>query len=579
MKKKMLWCLLIACWFMLASPYPGAANSFNDWFSKYILNGIPSDWDPMGKYVIQPIEEAVPNLSLTGMIRMRMVHMTDPDSPFGGTKMQNAYDPRMWGVVGNGLPPAGGPFPPPYQKRSKIAPVKFHISNWEWLFDLEATYRFSNNVSATIIHYFNYDGAYDIDPGVHHFFHEWSGPVWQEWHYYHTYERIMREAYVDIQGAPNPCMRWKWRLGKQQVTWGRVDGGRVMDIINPEDLREGPQHAGDDWRYYKLGLWMSNLYLDFGKWNFQFLVVPDFKENVFAMRTAHNWGAPWELDMTYAPEVTKIVRVYNWRTGNTDPCVPVLRPYNSNSNVPEAWRISDTSIGGRLGFLTRGWEIHLSYYYTYPKFPIPFTRGISDPAPGNNGVPIFLDAELLYTRIHIFGANFEKTFLIDAASNKSIVVRGEMTYTLNQYIEDFQEVDNQSKHNVWNIACPIIEWTIADKTGGQPWTLAVRLDTRIIENYHSGLQDLPTEGGSQAVKNDITFSVLKFFYHMRVFTLCWVAWDVDNANEWLHMQASYDFTDKVKGLLQYNQYFGKSTGLWGGWRCRDNVSWGVQYNF
>ncbi|MET1077522.1 MAG: DUF1302 family protein [Pseudomonas sp.] len=43
----------------------------------------------------------------------------------------------------------------------------------------------------------------------------------------------LRELYVTWAGE-----RWQWRLGQQQVAWGRGDYFRLVDVINPLDLRE-----------------------------------------------------------------------------------------------------------------------------------------------------------------------------------------------------------------------------------------------------------------------------------------------------------------------------------------------------
>jgi hypothetical protein len=43
---------------------------------------------------------------------------------------------------------------------------------------------------------------------------------------------VIRELYTDISAG-----KFKFRLGKQQVIWGESDGLRLMDCINPQDLR------------------------------------------------------------------------------------------------------------------------------------------------------------------------------------------------------------------------------------------------------------------------------------------------------------------------------------------------------
>lgn len=48
-----------------------------------------------------------------------------------------------------------------------------------------------------------------------------------------AHDQELRELYVTWAGE-----RWQWRLGQQQVAWGRGDYFRLVDVINPLDLRE-----------------------------------------------------------------------------------------------------------------------------------------------------------------------------------------------------------------------------------------------------------------------------------------------------------------------------------------------------
>lgn len=58
----------------------------------------------------------------------------------------------------------------------------------------------------------------------------------------------LRELYVDTREG-----RMSWRIGKQQVVWGKADGVKFLDIINPTDFRHWGQDAMSDTR---IPLWM-----------------------------------------------------------------------------------------------------------------------------------------------------------------------------------------------------------------------------------------------------------------------------------------------------------------------------------
>jgi len=58
----------------------------------------------------------------------------------------------------------------------------------------------------------------------------------------------LRELYVDTAAG-----NMSWRIGKQQVVWGKADGVKFLDIINPTDFRHWGQDAMSDSR---IPLWM-----------------------------------------------------------------------------------------------------------------------------------------------------------------------------------------------------------------------------------------------------------------------------------------------------------------------------------
>jgi hypothetical protein len=61
----------------------------------------------------------------------------------------------------------------------------------------------------------------------------------------------LRELYIDTKSSEN----MSWRLGKQQVVWGKADGVKFLDIINPTDFRHWGQDSMEDSR---IPLWMIN---------------------------------------------------------------------------------------------------------------------------------------------------------------------------------------------------------------------------------------------------------------------------------------------------------------------------------
>lgn len=62
------------------------------------------------------------------------------------------------------------------------------------------------------------------------------------------------------------------RLGKQQIVWGRLDGIKVLDLLNPQDYRE---FILDDFGDSRIGLWSAYLDYSIGDWRAELALVPD----------------------------------------------------------------------------------------------------------------------------------------------------------------------------------------------------------------------------------------------------------------------------------------------------------------
>lgn len=62
------------------------------------------------------------------------------------------------------------------------------------------------------------------------------------------------------------------QIGRQQVVWGKADGLRLLDVVNPLDLRE---LILDDYTDRRIPLWMVNAELFRGDQSLQVLVIPD----------------------------------------------------------------------------------------------------------------------------------------------------------------------------------------------------------------------------------------------------------------------------------------------------------------
>ncbi|MCK4245138.1 MAG: hypothetical protein KAX20_05880, partial [Candidatus Omnitrophica bacterium] len=133
-------------------------------------------------------------------------------------------------------------------------------------FQLEAEYRFNDNLHLFGIVRKFYDHVFDVESSYEAVGSELCTNKGNSW---------LRELYLDILTE-----RLDIRLGKQQVVWGTADGVRVLDRVNPADMRNAYL---DDPVDYRIPLWMLKVeYAPTINGVLQFLVIPDFEANYAA---------------------------------------------------------------------------------------------------------------------------------------------------------------------------------------------------------------------------------------------------------------------------------------------------------
>jgi len=90
----------------------------------------------------------------------------------------------------------------------------------------------------------------------------------------YTQSEFLRELYLDTKAGD-----WDVRVGKQQIVWGKADGAKFLDMINPTDYREMAQNVMAESRVPTWGALFDKYTADGG--NIQFAITQP-RENVFA---------------------------------------------------------------------------------------------------------------------------------------------------------------------------------------------------------------------------------------------------------------------------------------------------------
>ena len=75
------------------------------------------------------------------------------------------------------------------------------------------------------------------------------------------------DAYLEWRGDDTTI-----RVGKQQIVWGRLDGLKILDLLNPQDFRE---FILDDFSDSRISLWSAYVDGSIGEWRAELALIPD----------------------------------------------------------------------------------------------------------------------------------------------------------------------------------------------------------------------------------------------------------------------------------------------------------------
>lgn len=209
-------------------------------------------------------------------------------------------------------------------------------------------------------------------------------------------EYKIRELYMDATLG-----RCDFRVGKQQVVWGETDGLRLMDIINPLDMRR--QFITRDWEDIRIPQLIAKAIYGIDPMRnafFELLWNPgDLERDEIYFDTTMNddYKSPWTISNSPSLEGLKPLR----QAGLVD----VTEKDTSEINADES------EFGARFGMELGGWFFTLNYWQGFSKSPVldgdltvlePMFLGIGPPP----RLPVRL--EYKYPREKVSGFTFNK---------------------------------------------------------------------------------------------------------------------------------------------------------------------------
>ncbi len=319
-------------------------------------------------------------------------------------------------------------------------------------------------------------------------------------------------------------------LGKQQIVWGKADGLKVLDIVNPQSFRE---FILDDFDSSRIPLWTTNIERTVADWDLQFIWIPDQTYHALPKQNASYALTSPEL-VPIAPEGVKVN----------------LEKARKPNNI-----LLDSDVGLRAATFWNGWDITFNYLYQYNNLAV--LRQNLSLASGKPVVTITPE----YERTHVFGGTFSNAYA-------DWVVRGEVGYFTDHYF-----IAKNSSQNQGVVKSPELHYVLG-LDWNAPWDILV--SGQLIQSWVIKDADKTTRD-----KLDTTLTGLirrNFKYDTLIVELLVIA-NTNNGDGIIRPKISYEWLDNVKTWLGMDIFYGDSKSVFGQYGDNDRVVVGIEISF
>lgn len=335
----------------------------------------------------------------------------------------------------------------------------------------------------------------------------------------------LREFYVDAS-INNSIVR----IGKQQVVWGKSDGLKVLDIVNPQDFRE---FILDDFDQSRIPLWTVNTEIPVYDMTLQLLLIPDQTYHEFA-----NSGG------SYAFTSPLII-----------PSTPPGASVVVNPTITPDRALEDADFGFRLSMFTQGWDLSLNYLYHFDDTPILFRT-----------IDTLLDAVVVtinpeYKRTHLIGGTFTKTY-------GDLTIRGEIGYLTDKFIATTNslDVDGVVKTGQLNYVLGFDWYGVTD-------TL---LSAQIFQTRLDGHQTVMI---GDRINTQLTLLIKQDYLNETLHAEVILLRDLDNKDGMIRPKITYQYNDEVTVHTGFDFFYGNKRGLFGQFKNTDRFVAGIEIGF
>jgi hypothetical protein len=334
----------------------------------------------------------------------------------------------------------------------------------------------------------------------------------------------LRELYWETFGENS-----FWRIGKQQVVWGKADGLKLLDVINPQNFRE---FVLDDFDDSRIPLWMLNAEFSLTAHGvLQVLWIPD--------TTVHNLaplGSPYAFTSSFmVPKPTSDLAVQ--LTEARAPGSP----------------IKDSDIGLRYTDFLVGWDISLNYLYHYVDEAI-----VSASLQTDSTMPYILVTQ-----------DYERSHLLGGTASSALgdwIIRAEIAFESNRYHRTKQLFPGVIQANQWSSVIGLDYQGWSDQFISVQW-------------FQSRINAAKSELIEHRQEDTVTFLWESNFMNDTL-TAKWLQiHSIDHGDGVFSPKLTYNLQSNVDIYISADVLYGNKDKLFGQFDNSDRVSIGFEWGF
>jgi len=332
----------------------------------------------------------------------------------------------------------------------------------------------------------------------------------------------LREFFIDFFIGPLYL-----KAGKQQIVWGKTDGLKLLDVINPQNFREFVLDKFEDSR---IPLWSFKTEISVGDIWIQFIWIPD--------KTYHKLpvnGADFSFT---APEFSITV---------PDGFEATINPINRPDDF-----LTDSDVGIRLSTFWKGWDLTLNYLYHYYDVPVVSRTVQFEPVQR-----VVINQH--YRRSHLAGTTFSNAF-------GNITIRGETAFSFDRYFRTVEQSDSDGikKGNTFDYAIGL-DWFGFDDmlVSGQlfqHWLLMNKVESVFNDR----------------VSTRISLLIKRSFMNERLELEMLTVAGINEADGFTQPKAIYEWKNNINVWVGFDGFWGDREDLLGQFNQQDRIIFGME---